>query len=88
MFVDCGAAPKAAEKLKVGSRVRLRTGKGLIRRQSDSTDDEFLLSRILFLLTYGSDANFEKLVNENQLGESINNVSCCFAAIYANLTSA
>jgi hypothetical protein len=42
--------------------------------QSDSCDDEFLLSRILFLMTYGSDANFEKLINENGLGESINQV--------------
>lgn len=55
MFVNCGAAPKAAEALK-----------------SDSTDDEFLLSRILFLLTYGSDADFEKLAEDHHLASNIN----------------
>jgi hypothetical protein len=54
MLVDCGAAPKLAEKLK-----------------SDSSDDEFLISRILFLFTYGTNVDFEKLIKENGLAESI-----------------
>ncbi|KAF2423434.1 hypothetical protein EJ08DRAFT_451744 [Tothia fuscella] len=66
LFVNAGAAPKAAEKLK-----------------SDSCDDEFLLSRILFLLTYGTNANFEDLVSKNSLGESINQCLCRHAKRYS-----
>jgi hypothetical protein len=76
MLVDCGAAPKCAEKLKVSRHARIWPSNRLIVfGQSESSDDEFLLSRILFLLTYGSDADFEKLINKNQLGESINQAS-------------
>jgi hypothetical protein len=42
------------------------------RLKSESIDDEFLTSRILFLMTYDTDLNYENLVNENQLAESIN----------------
>ena len=55
LLVDCGAAPKLAEKLK-----------------SESSDDEFLLSRILFLFTYGTNANYEALVRDHGLAENIN----------------
>ncbi|KIW04185.1 uncharacterized protein PV09_04496 [Verruconis gallopava] len=55
ILVDCGAAPKLAEKLK-----------------TDSTEDEFLVSRILFLLTYGTNVDFEKLIKENGLADSVN----------------
>jgi hypothetical protein len=40
--------------------------------QSDSIDDEFLCSRILFLMTYETDLNYEVLVAEHGLAESIN----------------
>ncbi|KAF2116152.1 guanine nucleotide exchange factor [Lophiotrema nucula] len=40
--------------------------------KSEDVNDEFLLSRILFLLSYDSDVNYEHLVNDNQLAESIN----------------
>ncbi|KAF2262682.1 hypothetical protein CC78DRAFT_534560 [Lojkania enalia] len=41
--------------------------------KSEDINDEFLTSRILFLMTYGTNLDYEKLVNENQLAESINN---------------
>lgn len=40
--------------------------------QSDSIDDEFLLSRILFLTTYGANLDYNELVNEHNLADSIN----------------
>lgn len=42
------------------------------RLKADDRDDEFLISRILFLLTYGTNFDFEPLLNEHQLIESIN----------------
>ncbi|KAF2136233.1 uncharacterized protein K452DRAFT_302920 [Aplosporella prunicola CBS 121167] len=39
--------------------------------KSDSPDDEFLASRILFLLTYETNLDFELLMKNNQLGETI-----------------
>lgn len=42
------------------------------RLKADDRDDEFLISRILFLLTYGTNLDFEPLLNEHQLIESIN----------------
>jgi hypothetical protein len=44
----------------------------LIYPQSESIDDEFLLSRILFLMTYETDADYDALVNTNNLAEHIN----------------
>lgn len=40
--------------------------------QTENFDDEFLLSRILFLLTYGSDANFKELLDGHNLADTIN----------------
>ncbi|KAK8189843.1 guanine nucleotide exchange factor [Phyllosticta capitalensis] len=37
----------------------------------DNADDEFLASRILFLLTYDTNLNFDELMKNNQLGEAI-----------------
>ncbi|EON68086.1 hypothetical protein W97_07234 [Coniosporium apollinis CBS 100218] len=42
------------------------------RLKTDNRDDEFLVSRILFLLTYETDLNFEGLVEQHQLADSIN----------------
>ncbi|KAK2850635.1 hypothetical protein FQN49_005473 [Arthroderma sp. PD_2] len=41
--------------------------------KEDNSDDEFLCSRLLFLTTYDSDLDFDKLFSECSLGESINN---------------
>jgi hypothetical protein len=40
--------------------------------QSDSIDDEFLLARVLFLTTYGANLDYNELVNEHHLADSIN----------------
>lgn len=40
--------------------------------KTDNSDDEFLLSRILFLMTYGTTANFQELITKNKLADSIN----------------
>lgn len=40
--------------------------------QSDSIDDEFLLSRVLFLTTYGANLDYTELVNEHHLADNIN----------------
>jgi hypothetical protein len=40
--------------------------------KTDNSDDEFLLSRILFLMTYGTNANFQDLTTKNNLADSIN----------------
>ncbi len=42
--------------------------------QNDNRDDEFLASRILFLMTYDTNLNFDPLFEEHQLGDSINAV--------------
>jgi hypothetical protein len=67
LLVDCGAAPKLADKLK-----------------SESSDDEFLLSRILFLFTYGTNVDFESLVKEHGLAEHINKHIHRHAKRYSN----
>ena len=40
--------------------------------KSDDRDDEFLLSRMLFLLTYNTKLDFESLIRDNGLAASIN----------------
>ncbi|KAF1845185.1 uncharacterized protein K460DRAFT_366072 [Cucurbitaria berberidis CBS 394.84] len=40
--------------------------------KGDSADDEFLSSRVLFLMTYDANLDYTKLVHENQLADSIN----------------
>ncbi|KAF2874501.1 guanine nucleotide exchange factor [Massariosphaeria phaeospora] len=42
------------------------------RLKNETIDDEFLAARILFLMTYETDLDYEKLVAENHLAESIN----------------
>jgi len=42
------------------------------RLKVDNRDDEFLICRILFLLTYNTQLDFEALVNEQHLADSIN----------------
>jgi Guanine nucleotide exchange factor synembryn len=73
IFVDLGYAPKAAERLKARPSA-MNEEVVADPMQTDNIDDEFLIARILFLLTYGTDANFDALINENQLSESVNQV--------------
>jgi hypothetical protein len=40
--------------------------------QSDSIDDEFLLARILFLMTYGTTLDYTQLIQDHHLADSIN----------------
>ncbi|KAI9841332.1 MAG: hypothetical protein M1837_000765 [Sclerophora amabilis] len=42
------------------------------RLRNDNKDDEFLLSRILFLTTYETDLNFDRLIDDHHLAENIN----------------
>lgn len=42
------------------------------RLKGESSDDEFLISRILFYLTYGTDLDFNALIDNNGLADSIN----------------
>lgn len=42
------------------------------RLKNDDRDDEFLVSRILFLLTYNTKVNLEELIANYQLADSIN----------------
>lgn len=42
------------------------------RLKVDNRDDEFLISRMLFLLTYNTKVDFEVMIDENKLAESIN----------------
>lgn len=42
------------------------------RLKHDSRDDEFLVSRIMFLTTYGTNINLESLIDEHHLAENIN----------------
>lgn len=47
-------------------------GKAADRLKVDNRDDEFLISRMIFLLTYSTRVDFEVLVNEHHLADSIN----------------
>lgn len=89
MFVDLGFGPKAAERLKVGGTFYARAS-GLTPEQVDNRDDEFLISRILFLMTYDTNLKFDRLVQENQLDDSINSVclASCMASLKGWLTDA
>ncbi|RAR07969.1 hypothetical protein DDE83_006214 [Stemphylium lycopersici] len=43
-----------------------------LSRPSHSIDDEFLSSRVLFLMTYDANLDYAQLVRDNQLADSIN----------------
>ncbi|KAL1592411.1 hypothetical protein SLS59_009764 [Nothophoma quercina] len=44
----------------------------IFTQDSESIDDEFLISRILFLTTYDAHLDYSELVNEHNLAENIN----------------
>ncbi|KAL1998986.1 hypothetical protein VTN02DRAFT_5231 [Thermoascus thermophilus] len=48
-------------------------GKIAERLKTDNSEDEMVISRILFLSTYDTTMDFEKLINENSLGNNVNN---------------
>ena len=43
--------------------------------QNDNRDDEFLISRILFLTTYNTNLDFERLIDQYHLADNINTVT-------------
>ena len=43
--------------------------------QCDNSEDEMVLSRILFLSTYDTTLDFEKLIEKHSLGNNVNYVS-------------
>lgn len=76
-------------KLQRGSRYACDLVEGLASHvdrlwKTDNSEDEMVISRILFLSTYDTTMDFEKLINENSLGNNINNVSgdSAFCFIY------
>ncbi|KAF1940303.1 hypothetical protein EJ02DRAFT_424072 [Clathrospora elynae] len=52
--------------------------------KSESIDDEFLASRVLFLMTYDADLDYTQLVRENRLADSINAAITRHAKRYSN----
>ncbi|KAM5451862.1 hypothetical protein MaudCBS49596_003690 [Microsporum audouinii] len=70
----CLANALLLEKATRQRFVDLGNGKKAAEKlKEDNSDDEFLCSRLLFLTTYDSDLDFDKLFGECSLGESINN---------------
>ncbi|KAJ9640469.1 hypothetical protein H2199_006008 [Coniosporium tulheliwenetii] len=59
------------EQLKIHGRDP-KNADPIFTKETDNRDDEFLVSRILFLLTYETNINFENLVDQHQLADSIN----------------
>ncbi|KAH7384485.1 guanine nucleotide exchange factor [Pyrenochaeta sp. MPI-SDFR-AT-0127] len=56
------------------------------RLKSESADDEFLASRVLFLMTYDADLDYVKLVQENQLADNIHAAILRHAKRYSKST--
>lgn len=89
MFIDLGFPDKAAERLKVGlSWLPQISDPTLSSLQNDDRDDEFLVSRILFLMTYDTNLNFDGLFEHHQLSQSMNRVrrihfQCCRTQLIA-----
>lgn len=50
------------------------TIKPILHVQTDNSDDEMIVARILFLTTYDTDLNFKTLVHEHSLGENVHYV--------------
>lgn len=56
--------------------------KACLRLKNDNRDDEFLVSRILFLLTYDSNVDIEKMIDGSHLADSINQNLARHAKLY------
>lgn len=76
VFVDTGLAGKLAEQLKVDHFYQKTVCERhrLMRIQTDSSEDEMVASRILFLSTYDTNLDFEGLIKNNSLGDNVNYV--------------
>lgn len=74
ILVDLGHGPHAAEKLKVSTQRHSGQACAIVltAEQSESIDDEFLVSRILFLTTYDANLDYTELVNDHHLADNIN----------------
>lgn len=42
--------------------------------QTENSDDEMIVARILFLTTYDTDLSFKSLITEHYLGENVHHV--------------
>jgi hypothetical protein len=80
VFVDLDFTTKATQRLTV-RRLSKCVESILTYRKNNDKEDEFLISRILFLLTYGTNVDFENLIDQQHLAESINRVSVVFTFI-------
>ena len=56
------------------------------RLKSDSADDEFLTARILFLMTYETDLDYDRLVHHHHLADTINVALARHAKQYSKST--
>jgi hypothetical protein len=83
ILVDLEYAPKAAERFKACSSHCRVSDAVLNISQTESIDDEFLIARILFLLSYDTNVDYDRLVNEQQLAESINSALTRHAKRYS-----
>ena len=88
ILVDLGHGPHAVDKLKVvaiwfTSQEPLTF---LTPAQSESIDNEFLASRVLFLMTYDADLDYAKLVHENHLADYLNAAMARHSKRYSKAT--
>ncbi|KAH0537495.1 hypothetical protein FGG08_005713 [Glutinoglossum americanum] len=59
------------ERVKVHGR-KVDNADPIFTDENDNADDQFLLSRILFLTTYDTNINFERLIDEHHLADNLN----------------
>lgn len=71
IFIDLGYVDKAVKRLEVEYITYLLCVPSLTKSKNDDRDDEFLLSRIIFLLTYTTAVDWTRLIEEQSLAKSI-----------------
>lgn len=81
LLVNLNYGRKAAVKLQVEAFF-LCSSAISNTQQTERNDDEFICSRIVFLLTYETDLDFEELVLKYNLAEAINKVNLSNTTIY------
>ncbi|KAH0559013.1 hypothetical protein GP486_004373 [Trichoglossum hirsutum] len=59
------------ERVKIHGR-KVDNADPIFSDENDNADDQFLLSRILFLTTYNTSLNFEHLIDEHHLADNLN----------------
>ncbi|KAI9831147.1 MAG: hypothetical protein M1819_005235 [Sarea resinae] len=77
---------KRLEQVKIYGR-KVENAGPIFTKEEDNSDDEFLISRILFLLTYDTDLNFETLIDDCQLAQSINQNIARHSKVYSKKSS-